>query len=118
MTDRDTRAAIFENTAVKAATGLGIGILLGRFVFRRTLPTVLFTTGFGLGMACAEAGPMLTAAPPRCPIPHHHHIPAVGTLGPNNHHPMADRVKEKMEDLKETLKEDIDEMQNVFKKEK
>lgn len=76
MTDADTRAEIFQNTLVKAATGLGFGLLLGRFVFRRTLPTVLFTTGFGLGMACAEAGPMLTAAHPATRItPHIKHCP-------------------------------------------
>ena len=73
MTDADTRADIFQNTVVKAASGLGIGVLLGRFVFRRTLPTVLFTTGFALGMACAEAGPMLAGSsryPVQCPIDH------------------------------------------------
>lgn len=40
-----------------------------------TLSTVMFTTGFGLGMSCAEAGPMLAEAAPipiyrQCPINH------------------------------------------------
>jgi hypothetical protein len=34
------------------------------FILLGTIPTIMFTTGFGLGMACGEAGPMLTGSAP------------------------------------------------------
>lgn len=68
--NQELRASIVSNVITKGLVGLGVGVGLALFVFKRIrsytifmslgkAAPVMFTTGFGLGMSYAEGSQMV-----------------------------------------------------------